>query len=368
MKRILLLLFMVVAYNSLFASVSQGHWRWRKDDGSEITATWMADQDQPATISDASQNIRLRIELYNDDVNSNDPDNEVLQYTISGGSDWKTITTDAGTNAFVLASTSPNVTDLEPTTQQITGANFPFESGKVIVSTSPLPSLPVSPYSETEYEFCIKPTANIAPSTTYEFRVQETNHNAGYTNPVLTTAATLPVTFTGFSLLEKNNGIQVSWTTGTEINNDHFVVQRSTDANTWKNVSTVTANKTGSYSYFDAAPLSGKSYYRIMQFDRDGKSSATSVKYVELGKGKMILTVTPNPVVDNINLVVKNYEGNVVVTVRGSDGRTAIKQTVNIAANGSAISIPVRGKVTPGLYYVSVTGSGLKATTSVLIK
>ena len=359
---------MVVAYNNLFALVSQGHWRWRKDDGSETSATWLADQDQPTTIADASQNIRLRIELYNDDANSNDPKDTKLQYTVSGSTDWKTITTDAGTNAFVLASTSPYVTDLEPTTQQITGANFPFESGKVIVSTSPLPSLPVSAYSETEYEFCIKPTSNIAASTTYEFRIDETNHNAGYTNPVLTTAATLPVTFTGFLLQEKNNGIQVTWTTATEVNNDHFVVQRSTDANTWKNVATVTSNKTGSYSYFDAAPLAGKSYYRIMQVDRDGKSSATAIKFVEIGGKKMLITVTPNPVTDNLNLQLKNYEGSVVVTLRSTDGRIALKQTVNVAANGTNISIPVKGKVTPGLYFVSVTGNGLKATASVFVQ
>lgn len=360
---------MVVAYNNLFAFVSQGHWRWRKDDGSETTATWLANQDESVTIEDISQNIRLRIELYNDDANSNNPENAELQYSVSGTEDWHTITTTAGTNAFVLAASSPNITDLEPTTQQITGVGLTFEPGKVIVSTEKLPSAAVSPNAETEYEYCIKPTSNIAPSTTYEFRVQETNHNEGFTNPVLKTAATLPVTFTGFSLQEKNGGVQVSWTTGSEINNDHFVVQRSTDAASWKNIATVAANKTtnGSYTYFDASALAGKNYYRILQVDRDGKSSSTAIKNLLLA-GKKVISVTPNPVVDNINLALKNYDGNVVVSVRSTDGKTIIRQTVNVTANGANVSIPVAGKLTPGIYFVSVNGAGIKESARILIQ
>ena len=70
MKKILLLTALLVTSYNLFAFTTQGVWRWRKDDGSETTATWRADQNTPITISSTDSIIRLRIELYND-INNN---------------------------------------------------------------------------------------------------------------------------------------------------------------------------------------------------------------------------------------------------------------------------------------------------------
>lgn len=362
MKKIVLVLLLVVVYNNLFAFVSQGHWRWRNDDGSEKTATWMAAQDVTATISDASKNIRLRVELYNDDPNSNDPKDAVFEYALDGTDTWFTITTTAGANAFVLSGTSPNVTDLEATTQQITaGVGLTFESGKVIVSSDKIPSKPVSAHAETEYEYCFKPTSAIKPNTTYQFRVDATNHNAGFTNPKLKTAAVLPVTFTGLTLNQWNGGVQINWKTGYEQNNDHFSVERSTDGSKWKTIETVqAANVAHAYEAFDATPVAGKNYYRIIQTDKDGKSSASSVEQITIDGSKLFASfVSPNPVVNNINLVVKNYEGVLGATLVSSNGHVLLSKTIIVSSGSSNYALVLPSKPAPGLYLLRLTGKGI---------
>jgi len=372
MKKLLLLLLLVVAYNNLFAFLSQGHWRWRKDDGSETSATWLANQDEMVTISDISQNIRLRVELYNDDPNTNDPKDAVLQYALDGTDTWFTITTTAGSNAFVLAGTSPNVTDLEPTTQQINGVGLTFESGKVLVSTDKIPSDVVSAHAETEYEYCIKPTSAIAPNTTYQFRVEATNHNPGFTNPKLKTEATLPVTFTSFALQQKDNGVKIMWTTGTEQNNDHFAVQRSPNGSTWQTITTVQADGISNrhtYEVFDENPAAGKNYYRVVQYDKDGKSLSSGVKDISVSLKQLIsAVVSPNPVVNDINLSIKNYTGLVNVVLASANGKVVLKQAVNVNSGIANYTIKIPSKPAAGMYILQLTGDDFKKSISVIIQ
>ena len=65
MKKDLLLSALLVTSYQLFAFTTQGVWRWRKDDGSETSATWRAEQNTPIIINSMDSTIRLRIELYN---------------------------------------------------------------------------------------------------------------------------------------------------------------------------------------------------------------------------------------------------------------------------------------------------------------
>src|SRR6185295_9857457 len=103
MKKILLLTVLLTSCYSVFAFTTQGVWRWRKDDGSETSATWRAAQSTPITIASMDSIIRLRIELYNngsggllDGALFEDSSDEV-------GGHWDTIKLAANSNAFVLA-------------------------------------------------------------------------------------------------------------------------------------------------------------------------------------------------------------------------------------------------------------------------
>jgi len=179
MKKILLLSFLISASVNSFAFLSQSHWRWRKDDGSETTATWAAAEDSPLTICPSDEALRLRMSFYNNDATyTEDMTNTFLSYStdsLAVDADWKQIKllgVDEGSH-FILAGNTTNSADGVSTTEQLTGrVGFGFEAGKIITSSDAVGAHSVAVANRTEYEFVIRPTANLLPSTKYYFKLQ----------------------------------------------------------------------------------------------------------------------------------------------------------------------------------------------------
>ncbi|SOD18212.1 hypothetical protein [Pedobacter xixiisoli] len=83
--------------------------------------------------------------------------------------------------------------------------------------------------------------------TRYDFG----NGSANATVPTNHFFDALPVTLTDFSATLKNGILKATWKTQSEISNSHFIVQSSTDGNTWKDIATKNAvpNATSGASY-----------------------------------------------------------------------------------------------------------------------
>src|SRR5450432_378541 len=302
MKKNFILIALLAACTNIFAFTTQGNWRWRNDDGSETTATWIAAQNITPVITSTAALLRVRIELYNDPANAGGTlDNALFEDSSDAvGSHWDTIKLSVGVNAFVLAGSSPNVTDLEATTQQLTAPHYmTFEAGKIIVSSEKLPTFTVGTNFGTEYEYVIKPTANMLPATTYYFRVDAANYPAGMPFPSLLTAEVLPIKVSGFLVKKDDKKVELEWTTASEQNNDGFEIQRSSDGKTWKTIAKIpgkgTTATSSTYSIFDESPLSGINYYVIKQHDVDGHSYMSDVKFLRMPEVRSIISVYPNP-------------------------------------------------------------------------
>lgn len=91
----------------------------------------------------------------------------------------------------------------------------------------------------------------------------------------------LPITLLNFDAQAAGAVVDLFWATASEMNNEHFTVERSADGNTFlpllrvpgAGYSTVTLE----YSAVDEAPLQGLSYYRLRQTDYDGTSTLSNV-------------------------------------------------------------------------------------------
>ncbi|QTE24336.1 MBG domain-containing protein [Polaribacter cellanae] len=171
MKNKLLFIFLFFICSSAFANTTVTKYRWRNDNGSETTATWKANLNT-STILDGSP-IRLRFEVESDPI---DPVNRgiQLQYKKVGETTWVDVTNDATTNHFVYT-TSPNVSNLQNTTQQLNSGSFTSGGYSKIVSSTNSSQIPISAGSILEVEYVFKPTANASLSTEYEFR--PSSHN-----------------------------------------------------------------------------------------------------------------------------------------------------------------------------------------------
>lgn len=85
----------------------------------------------------------------------------------------------------------------------------------------------------------------------------------------------LPIELLSFTPEIKPDRILLNWTTGTEINNDYFTIERSRDLYGWEVMGFVEGAGNSSvplsYSFSDMRPLDGLGYYRLKQTDFDGK-------------------------------------------------------------------------------------------------
>ncbi len=90
----------------------------------------------------------------------------------------------------------------------------------------------------------------------------------------ITAASSLSVTLTGFSAQIESEGVLLTWTTGEEVNFDRFEVQQSLNAQDYTVIGSVAGKaeegQGASYSFTDAFPAPGQSYYRLKMVDRDG--------------------------------------------------------------------------------------------------
>jgi hypothetical protein len=85
---------------------------------------------------------------------------------------------------------------------------------------------------------------------------------------------TLPIELLSFVPEIKTDRITLNWTTGSEINNDYFTLERSRDLYGWEVLGFVegagNSSTPLSYSFSDLRPLDGLAYYRLKQTDFDG--------------------------------------------------------------------------------------------------
>lgn len=85
----------------------------------------------------------------------------------------------------------------------------------------------------------------------------------------------MPILLLSFTAYQHQRSIKIEWVTASEINNDYFVLELSTDLQNWNIVTYVQgagdSNSLLKYSYVDENPYHGISYYRLTQHDFDGK-------------------------------------------------------------------------------------------------
>ena len=376
MKKISLVAILLISVSNIFAFTTQGNWRWRKDNGSQTTATWLAAQNTVPVISSPTETLRIRIELYNDPVKPGGLlDNAQLEDSSDApGARWDTVKVTGDANdPFVLAGSSPNVIDKEPTTQQLSAPHYTtFQAGKVIVSSEKLPASTVGDNSGTEYEWVIKPTANLVASRTYYFRVNAAEYKTGMSFPAVTTAATLPIKLSAFSATGEGSKVKLQWSTESEQNNDRFDVQRSVDGRTWETISSVkgkgTISSTSNYTTYDNSPLKGITYYRLQQYDINGKSTASDVKSFRLGAIKTLVSVSPNPARAGINFKFLN-EGakNVLAVLSDANGKVVYQQTFKEVQANALHKLNLQ-QPAPGIYILKLKGEGLLESIKVVVQ
>jgi archaellum component FlaG (FlaF/FlaG flagellin family) len=155
----------------------------------------------------------------------------------------------------------------------------------------------------------------------------------------------LPVLFTLFNGKCEGNGILISWRTAQEMNSSHFNVERSNDGNNWAAITTLAAAGSStmekSYSFTDNNPGS-QNYYRIAQYDIDGKIQYT-------GTLKMSCTATdvfrvwPNPVTESLFVnITTSRPARVTIKIYDSRGALIKAQQSNLLPGNNQVPVTMK--------------------------
>ena len=125
----------------------------------------------------------------------------------------------------------------------------------------------------------------------------------------------LPVELTEFRAEPLNdNRVQLYWKTETELQNEGFEIQHSSNGADWQNIAFVDGQGTTleekSYSYIDNRPLPGMNYYRLKQMDFDGKYEYSKVVSVDFSNIQDLtyLRLYPNPANNLLNLEIQSRQ------------------------------------------------------------
>jgi hypothetical protein len=119
----------------------------------------------------------------------------------------------------------------------------------------------------------------------------------------------LPVELTSFNVKNSNGIITLDWTTGSELNNIGFDIERSTNSTTFTKIGFVqgkgTSTEVNKYTYSDNDVSPIKYYYRLKQLDMDGTFSYSSVVLIDaqLPDKFELLQNYPNPFNPNTSIM-----------------------------------------------------------------
>jgi hypothetical protein len=172
-------------------NISQTHFRFRNDDGSETGATWNQNEDINITGFSSGTTIRLRIQ----DKNTGTPASNAYWFlayqagtSCTGTTGWTLVGTSSA-QAFNLV-TSTNFNDLDPTTAQLTNPSSTFNPGFMLEATNPYST--TTPTKYFEYEWSLQATNQASPGTTYAFRISGNGNFTGTVNSSLNTYSVCP--------------------------------------------------------------------------------------------------------------------------------------------------------------------------------
>lgn len=136
----------------------------------------------------------------------------------------------------------------------------------------------------------------------------------------------LPISLTTFTGVKKETGNLLIWVTETELNNDYFTVERTTDGTHFEIVGKTegagTSDQVLNYTMMDYEAKETLNYYRLKQTDFDGQSSYSDLIAIDNRKkdnGKVI-AYTSNLLGQEID---QDYKGIVIVVY--SDGSSIKK-------------------------------------------
>ena len=166
------------------------------------------------------------------------------------------------------------------------------------------------------------------------------------------TVGILPINLVSFNgRIVNNSNVNLNWVTATETNNKTFTVERSTDANNWQTIKTISgagnSTTTKEYTYTDMALATGMYYYRLKQTDVSGESTYSNIIAAKITNGAtkdISLVYTSN----QVQFAGLGNSAEWEVAIISSTGSVVL---TNATIHASTVSLP---NLATGIYFAKL--------------
>jgi len=155
----------------------------------------------------------------------------------------------------------------------------------------------------------------------------------------------LPLVFLLFNARCDDGKVWLTWTTALEQNTSHFNIERSADGSSWSVIGSQPAAGNSadqrSYSFADN-DLAQNSYYRISEYDQDGRAHYSRVLQ-SLCDVKDVFSLWPNPVHDKVVInIVTSSASQATIKIFDSRGALVKLQKSTVFAGSNQVTIDTR--------------------------
>jgi len=154
----------------------------------------------------------------------------------------------------------------------------------------------------------------------------------------------LPIELARFDALNEGSKVKLNWATASEVNNDFFTIERSSDGKEFEPLFVIdgagTTSEMRAYTAYDEKPMNGLSYYRIKQTDFDGASSTSEMVAIRRTGIKNAIAMSPNPAQQEVQLTFEENRGEQrVVRLVDALGQLVLQQEISGEATAHRLDL-----------------------------
>lgn len=187
-----------------------------------------------------------------------------------------------------------------------------------------------------------------------------------------------PVTLLSFTVTAEETANRCAWTTATEKNNDYFIVERSTDQQTFTETGRIPgagqSTSVRNYTFYDQNPPEEITYYRLKQVDYEGKPTYSYIVSINRaqqngasGSDLQLDGIYPNPFHEQFTIRYHlRSEGNVKFRLFDAKGRLISEKEEFVLSGEQTTSLTQLEQLITGTYMLHVIKGTEKITQKII--